>query len=101
MPDGAETWPNRTEAEPTGAIAKSCVYDDQAAILCSLIPLTNLMPLITWVNGLEPASQRQRFSADWRSRKTMVSTVSRDRQPLVLSVLSRRLAKVDSTGLVV
>jgi hypothetical protein len=39
--------------------------------------------------------------ADWHSLKTMVSAVVRDRQPLVLAVLSRTVAKLLSIGLVV
>ncbi len=38
--------------------------------------------------------------ADWHSLKTMVSAVMRLRQPLVLVVLRRTVAKVLSMGLV-
>ena len=38
--------------------------------------------------------------ADWHSLKTMASAVLRDRQPLVLVVLSRTVAKELSIGFV-
>ena len=47
----------------------------------------------------EPSSRRQCRSADLASLKTMASAVWRDRQPLVLLVRSRTVAKVLSIGL--
>src|SRR5688500_18716350 len=46
----------------------------------------------------EPFNRRQWRSADLASLKTMASAVARDRQPLVLAVRSRTVAKVLSTG---
>ena len=42
----------------------------------------------------EPARRRHFLLADWHSLKTMVSAVMRLRQPLVLVVLRRTVAKV-------
>jgi len=49
----------------------------------------------------EPFSRRQWRSADLVSLKTIASAVSRDRQPLVLSVRRRTVANVLSIGLAV
>ena len=46
----------------------------------------------------EPFRRRHFLLADWHSLKTMVSAVMRERQPLVLVVLRRTVAKVLSMG---
>ena len=48
----------------------------------------------------EPSRRCHFLLADWHSLKTMVSAVMRLRQPLVLVVLRRTVAKVLSMGLV-
>ena len=56
---------------------------------------------MTSARCFDPSNFRNFFSAHWHNLKTMVSTVSRDIQFLVLLVLSLTVAKVDSMGLVV
>ncbi len=49
----------------------------------------------------EPSRRRHFLLADWHNLKTMVSADLRLRQPLVLVVLRRTVAKVLSMGFVV
>src|SRR4051794_15844648 len=58
-------------------------------------------PAITCASRSVPSSRRQWRSAPLASLKTIASVVSRDRQPFVLSVRSRTVAKVLSIGFVV
>ena len=71
------------------------------AFLSSLVPFTNLTPSMTWARYFDPSNFLQLFSAHRHSLKTMVSTVSLERHPLVLLVRSLTVAKVDSMGLLV
>src|SRR3954453_17876145 len=68
---------------------------------CTGSPSRKRTPSISWPRRSEPSRQRQRRSADLASLKTIASAVCRDRQPLVLSVRSRTVAKVLSMGFVV
>src|SRR4051794_24037714 len=85
---------------------RSMLVDEVQAAACSSAactgsPSRKRTPSISWPRRSEPSRQRQRRSADLASLKTIASAVWRDRQPLVLSVRSRTVAKVLSMGFVV
>lgn len=78
----AATWSSAGEAGVTGS------------------PSRKRTPSMTSARRSGPFRRRQWRSADRTRLKTMASAVSRERQPLVLSVLSRTVANVLSMGFV-
>ena len=73
----------------------------QAAIYSTMIPSSNFTPSITSASQCDPFRHRHVRWAQKVSLKTMVEAVSLERQPRILAVRSRTVAKVDSMGLVV
>ena len=76
------------------------MYGCLGGVLFNTNSVLELCPVMSAVSCSAPLSRRQRFSALKHSLKTIVQVVSRDRQPRVLPVRKRTVAKVDSTGLV-
>jgi len=72
--------------------------DHQAASLfwvsIASSPPVNVMPWMTFGNWFLPLGLNHRFSASFMSLKTITLAVLRFRQPLVLLVLWRTVAKV-------
>jgi len=77
------------------------VYDPREASSSSRIPSTNFTPSITSVRRGTPSNLLHRLSVLRKRRKTILSTVIREPQLRVLSVLNLTVDRVDSTGLVV
>ncbi len=90
-------WRSVTRAR---VIVKSLWRGFQAARPVSFSPSLNLTPSMVSASWCEPSRRRHFLLADWHSLKTMVSAVMRLRQPLVLVVLRRTVAKVlSATGI--